>query len=75
MKDIILRKEIIDKRTFQRRHHRFLFPRTQTNKKGAFVNDLAEDTVNKGCAQNAMKQAVKKAKINKKGVSVDLPLV
>ena len=52
------------------RHPRFLFPRTQTNKKGAPVNDLADDTVNKGCAQNAMRQAVKKANINKKGVSI-----
>ncbi len=52
------------------KHPRFLFPRTQTNKQWAPVNDLAEDTVNKGCAQHAMRQAVKKAKINKKGVSV-----
>ena len=52
------------------RHSRFLFPRTQTNKQGAPVNDLAEDTVNKGCAQNAMRNAIKKANINKKGVSV-----
>ncbi|QEN04559.1 integrase [Thiospirochaeta perfilievii] len=52
------------------RHPRFIFPRTQTNKRGAPVNDLADDTVNKGCAQNAMRNAVKKANINKKGVSV-----
>ena len=52
------------------RHHKFIFPRTQTNKQGAPVNDLANDTVNKGCAQNAMRNAVKKANINKKGVCV-----
>lgn len=52
------------------RHSRFLFPRTQTNKQGAPINNLAVDTVNKGCAQHAMRQAVKRAKINKKGVSV-----
>ena len=52
------------------RHPRFIFPRTQTNKDGAPVNKLAEDTVNKGCAQNAMRNAIKNANINKKGVSV-----
>ena len=62
--------KLLERYWLTHRHSRFLFPRTQTNKSGAPINNLAVDTVNKGCAQNAMRQAIKKAKINKKGVSV-----
>jgi len=62
--------KLLERYWLTHRHKRFIFPRTQTNKRGAPVNDLAEDTVNKGCAQSAMRNAVKKANINKKGVSV-----
>lgn len=62
--------KLLERYWLTHRHPRFLFPRTQTNKSGAPVNHLAEDTVNKGCAQNAMRNAVKKANINKKGVTV-----
>ncbi len=62
--------KLLEKYWLTHRHSRFLFPRTQTNKRGAPVNSMAEDTVNKGCAQNAMRNAVKKANITKKSVSV-----
>jgi len=62
--------KLLERYWLTHRHPRFIFPRTQTNKNGVPVKDLAEETVNKGCAQNAMRNAVKKANINKKGVTV-----
>ncbi len=49
---------------------KLIFPRTQTNKDGIPVNGFATETINKTAGQYAMRMALKRAKINKKSVSV-----
>ncbi len=62
--------KLLEKYWLTHKNPRLLFPRTQKNKSGIPVNEFATETINKSAAQYAMRQALKKAKINKKSVSV-----
>lgn len=62
--------KILEKYRLSHRNKRLMFPRTQKNKDGIPCNGFATETVNKSAPQNAMRLALKKAKIHKKSVSV-----
>lgn len=62
--------KLLEKYWLSHRNPKLIFPRTQTNKEGVPVNQFATETINKSAAQYAMRQALKRAKINKKSVSI-----
>jgi integrase/recombinase XerD len=63
--------KLIEKYWLIHKNPRLIFPRTHTNKAGTIpTNKYATETITMCAAQYAMRMALKKAKINKKGVSV-----
>lgn len=62
--------KLLERYWLEHRNPRLLFPRRQTNKNGVPVKEFATETIKKSAPQYAIKQALKRANINKKGVSV-----